>query len=97
MEISVRAYASDVAYVDYNAIVARFGTPQQIAESCVMEMETSELLHGIELQKNLLRIVFLSAAIMIALWIGIVTHAKIQNRNISHGYYEVEVNEGNAP
>lgn len=62
-----------------------------------MEMETSELLHDFEIQKKLVRIISIVAAVVVGLWLGIVSYAYIYNRDIEHGYYAVEISEEKTP
>lgn len=53
---------------DYNAIVARFGTPQQIASAYVDEMGTMELLQNLRIKRKLVRIVAAVGITVVLLW-----------------------------
>lgn len=59
----------------YEMLVKRFGTPQQIASSYVDEMETPELLKKLRIKKKIFAVVCATAAIILAIWIGVVVTA----------------------
>lgn len=93
METSVLDYASKNPDADYSEIAARFGSPQQIASSYVDEMETEELLWNLKIRKKIVRIVAIIAALVVVLWLGVVTFEYIYNTDVTNGYYEIAIAE----
>lgn len=80
---------------DYQAIAARFGMPRQIASACVDESETGELLKALRVRRRLVAIALTTAAVLIAMWAGVVTMAYLDARNDVNGYIIEEVVEFN--
>ena len=72
----------------YEMLVKRFGTPQQIAASCVDEMETPELLKKLRIKKKIIAVVCATAAIILAIWVGVVTTATLDHYSEMNGYFE---------
>lgn len=75
MEDSVRAYATENPRLTYAAIVARFGEPRAVAESCVEEMETAELVKNLRVRRKVVCIVVATAVAIVILWVGVVASA----------------------
>ena len=88
---NVSAYLEEAPSADYNALVQRFGSPQQIAATYVDELSTNELLHDLRIRKRIVNIVFTCAALILTIWVGIVTIAMIDNQNSDNSYYEIEI------
>ncbi len=88
---NVADYALECPKPDYDAIVARFGTPQQIAATYVDEMETAELLDHLRIRRIIVRIISVTAAIFVAIWLGVVTMAATSHYEQMDGYIDVEV------
>lgn len=64
----VRDFVSNHPRADLAAITARFGTPQQIAESSLENMETAELVQELNTRRKILRIVAITALVIVILW-----------------------------
>lgn len=64
---------------DYGTIVARFGTPQQIAAAYVDETETGELLKMLRIRRRIVTITLATATILVAMWAATVTAAYLDN------------------
>lgn len=79
-------FAEDHPEVDYLQIVARFGTPQQIAESYVDEMETREITKNLRIRRKIIGIISIVAVAIVAIWIGVVSAAMIGHNNEMDGY-----------
>ena len=75
VEDSVRTYATENPRLDYAAIVARFGDPCAVAESCVEEMETAELVKNLRVRRKVVSIVVAAAVAIVILWVGVVASA----------------------
>lgn len=91
---SVRDYVTRYPNADYRTLTARFGEPQQIAETCVAEMEADELLRELDHRKEIAWIVFFTAVSIVTLWFGTVLYMICDNANSTNGYYVVEIVEG---
>lgn len=96
MEISVRDFVSENPNADYRAIVSRFGIPKQIASAYVDDMDTGELLHNLRIRRKIVRIVVVTALLVITAWAGVMIYAINHNEQMAHGYGvvgEIEVIE----
>ncbi len=93
---NVAGYALECPKPDYDAIVARFGTPQQIAATYVDEMETAELLDHLRIRRRIVQIIGATALIVVLLWLGVVTLAFLYNVNAENGYFVEEIVEGST-
>lgn len=91
MENSVRDYLSENSYLNYKGINARFGTPQQIAESSIAEMETSELREELKFGWKLTNIVFAGITLAVLIWFGCVAWAYYGHTEYVDGYAVIEV------
>lgn len=98
MEDSVRAYATENPRLTYAAIVARFGEPRAVAESCVEEMETAELVKNLRVRRKVVSIVAAAALAIVILWLGVVSIAWAEHRDHDGGYFEEKIiNVTNIP
>lgn len=93
MEASVREFASENPNADYYAIVSHFGTPRLIAESCIAEMETAELLDGMQIRRRILLVALAVAAMLVIIRFGFRMAAYLDFYKDMHGYAVVEVIE----
>ncbi len=87
MEASVRAFVSDTPGADYDAIVARFGTPEQITASYLEEMTGEELIGELDLKKKVVAIVTAAGVIAVLLWAGVVFSAWAEHKDSQNGYF----------
>lgn len=69
----------------YNGIVARFGTPQQIAAAYVDEQETSELLNDMRIKTKIMGMATIAASLVFFLWLAVVTLVYIEGCNNVNG------------
>lgn len=86
VEASVRDFVTENPNVDYAAIEQRFGTPQQIAASCIEEMDAQELTLQLRIRKTIVRIVAATALVLALLWAGVVVTALIRHVKAMNGY-----------
>ena len=86
VESSVRDFATENPHADYAAITQRFGTPQQIAASCIEEMDAQELTLQLRIRKTIVRIVAATALVLVLLWAGVVVTALIRHIKDMDGY-----------
>ena len=86
VEASVRDFVTENPNVDYAAIEQRFGTPQQIAASCIEEMDAQELTLQLRIRKTIVRIVAATALVLVLLWAGVVVTALIRHVKAMNAY-----------
>lgn len=68
MRENLARYLEEDPLANYSAIVARFGTPQQIAAAYVDEMGTPELLNDLRIKRKIIRIVATVGIAFVLLW-----------------------------
>ena len=86
VESSVRDFVTENPHADYAAITQRFGTPQQIAASCIEEMDAQKLTLQLRIRKTIVRIVAATALVLVLLWAGVVVTALIRHVKAMNGY-----------
>lgn len=86
VESSVRDFVTENPNADYAAIEQRFRTPQQIAASCIEEMDAQELTLQLRIRKTIVRIVAATALVLVLLWAGVVVTALIRHVKAMNGY-----------
>ena len=82
---ALNRFLEDHPDADYQAIVAQFGTPQQIAASYVDEMDTPELLNQLRINKKIVAIVSAAAVAALLMWAGVVTAAYVDHIDDMNG------------
>ena len=93
VKASVRNYVIENPGADYNAIVSRFGTPMQIAESNVAEMDTAELLGNLQIHRRIVVIILAAATLLVLFRLGFRLAAYLEFYKDMNGYAVVEVIE----
>lgn len=91
MEVSVRDYVSENPNADFNALSARFGTPNQIVISCLEEMECGELIRELDVKRKVVTIVFATMAVVVLLWAGAVCSALAEHNTRENGYFVEQI------
>ena len=86
VESSVQDFVIENSHVDYATITQRFGTPQQIAASCIEEMDAQELTLQLRIRKTIVRIVAVTALALVLLWAGVVLTALVRHIKDMDGY-----------
>ena len=87
MAVSVRDFATRNPQADYDAITTRFGTPRQIAASCLEDMDTEELVQHLMIGRRIAAIVGAAALTVVLLWAGVVGYAFIRHSQMHNGYF----------
>lgn len=87
----VRDYAERNPHGGYDAIVTRFGTPEQIAETYLADMELEELSKHLKIRKKIITILVASALSIVILWGVAVLHILHEYGDVTPGYIEVTV------
>lgn len=91
---NITHYLDECPDADYDAIVSRFGTPQQIAASYVEEMEPHEVLNGLNTRKRIVGILATGIALIALVW-GIGVGICVVDSIIEcGGYWVVYVDQG---
>ena len=85
IESNVNAYLLENPSADVASIKARFGTPEQIAVAYVDELGTPELLKKFQIRKKILIITISAIAIVLILWLGVVSWSAIMEYYDSNG------------
>lgn len=78
--VPVRDYAERNPHAGYDGLIQRFGTPTQVAESCLADMDVEELSKQLNIRKKIVAIVAATAVVIVALWAGAVTIALAEER-----------------
>ncbi|MDO5401130.1 MAG: DUF6120 family protein [Eubacteriales bacterium] len=73
IQSSLDEFLSEKPDADYQALVDRFGTPQQIASTYVDEAETGELLRLLRVRRKVVSIISAVAAALVLTWAAYVT------------------------
>lgn len=81
-------YLAENPEADYEAIVLRLGSPNQIAASCLEEMDTAEVMKKLHTKKRIVCIVAAAALAVILLWAGVVFSALVSHHGIMNGYFQ---------
>lgn len=93
VESSIRDFVIENSGADYNAIVSRFGTPTQIAESNIAEMDTAELLGNLQIHRRIVVIILAAATLLVMVRFGFRLAAYLEYYKKVNGYAVVEVIE----
>lgn len=95
IESMVTAYEDENLSADYDAMVSRFGSPEQIAFSYIDETDTSSLAKKLQNKRIMLRIMGGTCAAIIIIWLGFAGVALVNNLISSDGsiYSHIEVIE----
>ncbi len=93
VESSVRDFVIENSGADYNAIVSRFGTTTQIAESNIAEMDTAELLGNLQIHRRIVVIILAAATLLVMVRFGFRLAAYLEYYKKVNGYAVVEVIE----
>ena len=91
VETSVRDYVSARPNADYHMVTARFGTPKQIVQTCLEEMNGEELIRELNSRRKIVRIVLTTAVIVISLWAAVVILALAEHNSRANGYFVEQI------
>ena len=83
---SIDAFLSEKPDADYEAIVGRFGTPEQVTASALDAMDVQELSKRLKIRKRIVTIIGTAALAVILLWAGVVGYAYIDYRGKTNGF-----------
>lgn len=83
---TIDGYIAENSGIDFAALQAHFGTPQQIAAAFVDEMGTDELLKTLRTRRRIVRIILGSAAAIVAVWAIAVFSLWVMGLIVTFGY-----------
>lgn len=86
---SISRFLEEEPSADYDSIVFRFGTPQQIASAYVDEQDTEVLLRKLRIKRRIVAAVCCTAAACVAIWLSVALAAYV-NFSIAENGYAVE-------
>lgn len=84
----VGTFLQEQPEADMAAIVRHFGTPQQIAQAYLEQMDTPELLGKLRIRKRIVTIVAVAAIVALAMWGIAVGWAMYDAHDSTNGYHE---------
>ena len=93
VEPAVRAYVSESPRTGYKQLKDRFGTPEQIVESYIAEMSTSDLREEFQIGKRMLNVMLISSTIVVLIWLIFAALGYYDVFKYENGYAEIEVLE----
>lgn len=78
---------------EIDAVIRHFGTPQQIAQAHLEQMDAPELLGKLRIRKRIVVTVTAAVFVALALWAVAVGIALIDAHEDAHWYYETFIEE----
>lgn len=91
VKASILEYLAEVPSASYGDLVTRFGTPAQIAETYLEELDVPDLRKQLTIRKRILLIVSLVAICIILLWTGVVCAALAEAKSNMGGVVTDEI------
>ena len=88
---NIESYALENPDCGPEAIQDHFGTPQQIVNSYIEEMDTADLSHKLRVRKILLRAAVICAIITVVIFAFVFGAALINELDQANGYIDVEI------
>ena len=89
----VAEFLAENPEADYEAIVSRLGSPNQIAASCLEEMDTAEVMKKLHTKKRIVCIVAAAALAVVLLWAGVVAATYETHTRDMNGYFTEQIYE----
>lgn len=90
---SVVEFLTDQPDAPYESITARLGSPNQIAASCLEEMDTDEVVNKLRSKKRIVCIVAAAALAIVLLWAGVVFAAYEEHYLQIDGQFAEEITD----
>lgn len=82
----VRDYAERNPQGDYGALIQRFGTPEQVVEAYLTDMDVEELSKQLHISKKIVTIVGATALAVVIMWACTVSILLIDSFNDTNGF-----------
>lgn len=93
MARSIRDYISEGSCITYEQLVSRFGDPKRIAFTYVNELETDEIITEINISRKKVRILAITALVVIFMWAVVVGVSYYDHKKDANGYAVIEIIE----
>ena len=90
---AVENYLEENPDTDWASLQAHFGTPHQITEAYIADMEADEIMNKLSTKKRIIRIIAITAIVAILIWAICLAITVIKDRKSADGYFEVEIIE----
>lgn len=96
---TVEEYLAENPGAAYEEIISRLGSPNQIAASCLEEMDTVKVVKKLHTKNRIVCIVTAAALAVVLLWVGVVmatyeAHIRDINGYFTEQIYEQDTNGG---
>ncbi len=91
VQSNLQEYLEECPDAQWNDLVRRFGTPQQIASAQVEEMEAGELLQNLRIRRRVVTIAVCTALAVVLMWASMVSAAYLE---FGRGIENLTVTEG---
>lgn len=88
---SISRFLEEEPSADYDSIVSRFGTPQQIASAYVDEQDTEVLLRKLRIKRRIVAAVCCTAAACVVIWLSVALAAYVNFSIAENGYAVIEI------
>ena len=88
---SISRFLEEEPSADYDSIVFRFGTPQQIASAYVDEQDTEVLLRKLRIKRRIVAAVCCTAAACVVIWLSVALAAYVNFSIAENGYAIIEI------
>ncbi len=85
IQTAVEDYAEEHPQCTHQELTQHFGTPEQIVESYVAEMDFHEVLHGLRVGKKILFAILLAIVLGVTAWLGYLAVCFQEVKNEAHG------------
>lgn len=85
IQTAVEDYAEEHPQCTYQELTQHFGTPEQIAESYVAEMDSHEVLHGLRVGKKIFFAILLAIVLGVTAWLGYLALCFNEVKEEAHG------------
>lgn len=85
IQTAVEDYAEEHPQCTYQELTQHFGTPEQIAESYVAEMDSHEVLHGLHVGKKIFFAILLAIVLGVTAWLGYLALCFNEVKEEAHG------------
>lgn len=92
----IREFLQENPEADMAAVTARFGAPEQIAESYLSEIDPKELQKALNIRKRIFTVFLITALAALTMWAIAVVIASIDAHKSAEAYGEFIVNQGEA-
>ena len=90
---NVKEYLVENPSANYQNLVDRFGSPNQIAASYVDEQSAAELLSALRIKRKISAIVAAAVIGVVMMWGGVMAYEIYYNANIANSYTIVTIEE----